>query len=69
MKNEKKTSELVSTIKMRELTLVDTMIFQEVLARFDTIFPHLPPHFPSRSLRSVLPILGEDSSKELRAYL
>lgn len=35
MKNQKKASELVSTIKMGELTLVDAMLFQEVLARSD----------------------------------
>jgi len=41
MKNQKKASELVSTIKMGELTLVDAMLFQEVLARGDPDIPTL----------------------------
>jgi len=41
MKNQKKASELVSTIKMGELTLVDAMLFQEVLARSDPDIPTL----------------------------
>lgn len=41
MKNQKKASELVSTIKMGELTLVDAMLFQEVLARGDPEIPTL----------------------------
>lgn len=41
MKNQKKASELISTIKMGELTLVDAMLFQEVLARSDPDIPTL----------------------------
>jgi hypothetical protein len=41
MKNQKKATELVSTIKMGELTLVDAMLFQEVLARGDPDIPTL----------------------------
>ncbi len=41
MKNQKKASELVSIIKMGELTLVDAMLFQEVLARSDRDIPTL----------------------------
>ncbi|TET42951.1 MAG: hypothetical protein E3J66_02690, partial [Dehalococcoidia bacterium] len=41
MKNQKKTSEILSTIKMGELTLVDAMLFQEVLARGEPEIPTL----------------------------
>ena len=40
MKNQK-SSEALSTIKMGELTLVDAMLFQEVLARSDPEIPTL----------------------------
>lgn len=40
MKNQK-SSEVLSTIKMAELTLVDAMLFQEVLARSDPQIPTL----------------------------
>ena len=40
MKNQK-TSTLLSKIKMGELTLLDAMLFQEVLARSDSDIPTL----------------------------
>lgn len=39
MKNQKKSSDILAAIKMGELTLLDAMIFQEVIARSDKEIP------------------------------